>query len=268
MNMTLSLSAFLLLVNSTMAVGCDDEKLGYWWYCEPESEAMEKTPREELPPPPPHAKMMEMHPDNIATLQQDYLKEAVWKTTPENVLNYYRVMDVSRKKSLAFTSVSHLVMLENPELNAWGQYAKTNPGRRELTKVRQTTTNQALSRFRNHYALIVFTTETCPFCRTQKGVLKYFSERHGWTVREVDINQRPSAASRFNVQVTPLTILVKKGSDAWMPIAVGEEALPTIEDNAYRAIRYLSGETSPTQFLNMEYQDGGVKDPLVTMRGQ
>lgn len=267
MNVNVVLVGVLLLLNSVDAIACvESEKIGYWWYCEPEVE--EENIRKELPPPPAHSEMMKMHPDDLEAKMELYLKEAVWKTTPEKVLNYYMVMDVTRKKSLAFTAVSNLVMLKNPELNAWGQYVKTNPGRRALTKARQSETNQILTQFRNKYALIIFTTETCHFCYTQKATLKYFTERHGWAVREVDINKYPAMAARFNVQTTPLTILIKKDSDDWMPIAVGEEALPTIEENTYRAIRYLGGQTTPAQFLNMQYQDGGVKDPNNSIRAQ
>ena len=52
-----------------------------------------------------------------------------------------------------------------------------------------------------------------------------------------------------------------------MPVAIGEEALTTIESNVYRSLRYLNGETAPDQFLQMHHQDGGVTDPLQAMGG-
>jgi len=259
---------FLILVISTPVLACNESKVGYWWYCEPEvtEEQTEAQPsqapqRSPLPPPPPHQAMMQMHPDDIQTLQNDYLKQAIWKTTPEHVFNYYQVLDVARKKSLAFTSVANLVLLENPKLNAWGQYQKTAPARKALTQYKTQQVNSRLFDQKEFFGLILFTRADCPFCQSQQQVLSYFSEKYGWPVKVVGIDRAPAMASRFNVSYVPLTILVHKNSDQWMPIAVGEEALTTIETNIYRAIRYLSGETSADQFLQMEHQDGSVLDP-------
>lgn len=241
----------------------DGPKKGYWFYCkEPVEETdEEKIVRKELPNPPPHEEMMKMHPDDLKVLQEEYLKEAVWKSEPEKVLNYYMVHDVIRRKSLAFTAVSQVVMLQNPDLNVWGQYSKTNPGVSEAKRVRQETTTVGLSKYRQNYALLVFTKPTCGYCSIQKSILAHFSERHGWHVKEIDITRNTQAATRFNINYTPVTIVIERNSDNWMPVAVGEEPLPSIEENTYRAIRLLRGDTSPTQFFNMDFEDGGVYDP-------
>jgi conjugal transfer pilus assembly protein TraF len=99
------------------------------------------------------------------------------------------------------------------------------------------------------------------FCRTQYAVLSVYSDRHGWPVKTIDIDKNPAAAARFNITTVPVTVVVKKGSDQWMPVAVGQEALTTIETNVYRAIRFLRGDTSPSQFLQMAHEDGSVSDP-------
>jgi len=260
---------FLVLVLSlgffaaSVAHACDEDKKGYWWYCEPETDIQEHVPeRQPLPAPPSHQTMMKMHPDDIQKMQEDYLKQAVWQTTPEHVLNYYKVLDVARRKSLAFTSVTELVMLENPNLNAWGQYQKTATARKAVTQHKAANIQTSLVAQRAEYGLIFFTRPDCPFCRGQANVLAYFSDKYGWPVQAVDISQQPDLATRFNIDYVPLTILAKKGSEAWMPVAVGEEPLTTLEANVYRAIRYLSGKTSADQFLQMEFQDGTALDPL------
>lgn len=249
------------------AAACDEEsKVGYWWYCEPESseeneETLEFPERKPLAAPPAQQEMMKMHPDDIAVLQERYLKEAVWQTTPQNVLNYYRVLDVTRKKSLAFMNVTNLVMLKNPELNAYAQYTKTNPSRKALTQHKTAELRAMLAHHQNNYGLILFTKSTCIYCKSQYATLASFSDRHGWPMKAIDIDEDPVAAVRFNVSTVPVTIIVKKGSDNWMPVAVGDEALTTIEMNVYRGIRYLNGDTTPSQFLQMEHDDYSVSDP-------
>lgn len=248
---------------SQQVLACDDTKVGYWWYCEPETkEDPHAIPeREPLPPPPTQQAMMQMHPDDIDSLREQYLKEAVWQTSPNNVRNYYQVLDVARKKSLAFANVTKLVMLQNPDLNAYGQYTKTNPGRKALNQHKAAQIRAALTHYKNEFGLILFTQKSCIFCRSQHAVLGSYSDRHGWPVKTIDIDHNPVAAARFNVTTVPVTMIVQKSTDKWMPVAVGEEALTTIEFNVYRGIRYLNGDTTPSQFLQMEYEDGSISDP-------
>ena len=79
----------------------------------------------------------------------------------------------------------------------------------------------------------------------------------------IDIGERPAVRARFNISSTPMTILIERGSERWMPIAVGLESVRAIEDSTYRAVRLLRGEISPKQYFTTEYQEGGFADTLV-----
>ena len=255
------------LVASPMVLAtCDKDhgnKCGWFWYEEPEPEADDESQkeREPLPPLPPRTELMAMHPEDLKTLRDDYLNQAVWKPTPENVKDYYVVHDTIRRKSLAFTNVTSLVMLQNPELNVGREYPITNPGREAFTKVRREGYKSTLTQYRNKYGLIVFTKQGCEYCVIQKGVLNHFVKQHAWDIKEIDIHRNPQIAATFNVDFTPITILVERNTKNWMPVAVGSESLRTVEENAYRAIRLLRGDTSPEQFFVMEHEQGGVFDP-------
>lgn len=261
----LSRFAYLLLLITPFCVACDDTvKKGYWWYCETPSDQTEEESepaRTLLGPPPPPRDMMGMHPDDLSEMREAYLKQAIWTGKPQHVLEYYKVLDSIRKKSLMFTSLSDLVLLKNPDLYAYGQYQKTNSGRKDVTRARMDQVSDSLSRYKNDYGIFMFSRSDCMFCRTQSSILSSFSEKHGWKVKHVDIERNPIIAERFEIRYVPVTVIVKKGEDNWMPIAVGEEALTTIEANAYRAIRYLNGHTTPGQFLQMSYDDGTGLDP-------
>ncbi|MEJ2743443.1 MAG: conjugal transfer protein TraF [Gammaproteobacteria bacterium] len=252
-----------LLLTGVSAWACDeDAKIGYWWYCEPPPAETETTPtRTDLPPPPSADALMQMHPDDLAALQERYLKQAVWRLEPQAVQEYYQVVDAARKKSLAFTAVSDLVLLENPDLNAWGQYQKTNPGRKAVTQQHNAQINALLRQQSDQFGLLLFTRPGCVFCQSQRVVLAAFAERHGWPVKTIDVQKNPLMAARFNIDYVPVTILAQKDAEAWMPVAVGEAPLTSVEASVYRAIRYLQGKTTPRQFLQLEYQDGSAMDP-------
>jgi len=242
----------------------ETEKRGFWWYEEkPTPEEEEADERYELPPLRPIHALADMHPLEIAKELEDRKVYAVWKQTPEAVLDYYKVQDVVRRNALAFTALTKYVMLKNPELNARSAFASSGAGRDIETQVRNDRIQRSLSGSRNDYALIMFSSPGCPYCASQINALKYFADRHHWVVDDIDITRDHAMQARFNITTTPMTIMIERGSERWMPIAVGLESVAAIEDNTYRAVRLLKGEISPKQYFTTEYQDGGFADTVV-----
>lgn len=257
----------LCLAIASMAVSdaATSEKRGFWWYEEkPEMPGREEPEhRGDLLPLPSQQTLAEMHPLKLAEILEERKVYAIWKKTPEAVLDYYIVQDVARRNALTFTALTKYVLLQNPELNARSAYPITNAGRQVQTQIRAETIRRALIEARDDYALAVFVRPDCAYCPTQLNTLRFFSERHQWHIQTLDVAEDQGLAARFNVTTTPLTILIERGTDRWMPIAVGIESVPVIEDNTYRAVRLLRGEITPKQYFTAEYQDGGFFDPII-----
>lgn len=247
----------------------ESEKKGYWFYKEPppaEEPPVEPDPTQkqyaDLPPPPPESELMNMHPKQVEKLIDDYRQYALWKTTPQNVAWYYELQDHARRRSRAFMNVSQMVMLQNPQLNMKTTNPTNVPGIEAKTTQRRNDLNERLAIERENAALVLLTRHECGMCAAQKGVLRYFQQKHGWEVREIDIGDRPDVAARFATDYTPTTVVIFRGSDDWMPVAVGVEALPQVEESTYRAIRLLRGETTPQQFTMQGIHKGSVLDPV------
>ena len=240
------------------------EKRGWFWYAECPKQEPLNDEKQEFPDPgplPSVQELMAMHPKELEKIHEQRKEWAIYKETPEAVKDYYIVTDVIRRKSLAFTALSKYVMMTNPELNSKSQYPTVNPARKVATQVRDHEVDTLINSRRNDYALALFTTQTCPYCAVQRGILKYFQDTHGWNVKEIDINANPELAARFNASTTPMTIMIERGTERWMPVSVGVESLPDIQNGVYRAIRMLSGEISPTQYLLDQDNQGGFFDP-------
>ena len=80
-------------------------------------------------------------------------------------------------------------------------------------------------------------------------------EKEGVDVVRIDIDKNPEAVARFAIQTTPMTLLIERNSERWLPIAVGVEPIPTLENNVYRSIRLLRGEVDEKQFMVNEYAE-------------
>lgn len=243
------------------------DKPGWWWYQQtpkptsPESTEVPAQSRRELPPPPPLSELLQKHPDEIKALLEDYKKEAVWKPTPENVRDYYIIQDAARRKALAFTAVSGMVMLQNPNMNVAAEYPVNPPGISAKARRKYNEIQKYLATKRNEHALIMFTQEHCEYCVEQRASVRYFADKTGWKIKEVDIVKTPAVAARFGIKQTPTIIVIQRNSTRWMPVALGVESGDYIEQNTYRAVKLLRGEITPEQFYTLEFERGGVFDP-------
>lgn len=234
------------------------EKRGYWWRKEP-------LPAEEgaavLPPPPTERELLKLPPAEIEKLIESYRENALFTMQPEHVIWYYQLQDYARRRSRAFMNVTELVMLEHPELNMQTVYPTNPPGQAARVAQRERSIGDRLDLERESAALVMLSREGCTYCTAMRAVLKYFEERHGWSVREVDLDRSPEAAARFGSDYTPTTVVIFRDSPQWMPVAVGVETLERVEEGVYRALRFVRGETAPEQFTLQEFNDGGLYDP-------
>lgn len=237
-----------------------DAKCGYWFYKEPPSEN-DAEKQTALQPPPAEAALLQLKPAEFQKLLDDYLGQALTSMQPEHVKWYYELQDFARRRSRAFMNVSQLVMLQNPDLNMNTAYPASPPGINARVAERQTDLDARLALEREGAALVLLSRASCGMCEAQRGTLKYFQQKHGWEVREFDLGEHPEIATRFATNFTPTTIVIFRGSADWMPVAVGVETVPKIEEGVYNALRMLHGETTPQQFGTPQFQDGGILDP-------
>lgn len=242
----------------------EEVKRGYWFYKKPPPPAErseEDLVQKPMTAPPAEEQLLKLPIKQVEKLIEDYREYALYTMEPEAVRWYYEMVDFARRRSRAFMNVTEVVMLNNPRLNMNTEYPTNVPGSNARLQRREATITARLRGAQQNAALIMLTSEGCGFCDAQRGILKFFQQKYGWTIREVDIGTHPEAVTRFGTTSTPSTFLIVRDSQDWMPVAVGVEALPKIEENTYRALRMLSGETSPQQWTTNEFEDGGMLDP-------
>lgn len=254
----------LLLVALVAIAPANAEKKGYWFYEEPPpaEEPAAENEHKPLPPPPDEAALLKMPPKAVEKLLEDYRANALVSAQPEQVKWYYQLQDFARRRAMAFTNVTEYVMLQNPDLNMNTVYPTNTSGGQARRSQRQTAIEQRLAAERGSAAVIFLTSRGCGFCEAQRATLKYFQQRHGWEVREFDIGDNPQMKVRFGTDYTPTTVVIFRGSQDWMPVAVGVETVAKVEESIYRAVRMMRGETGADQWTLQDYQHGSTLDPI------
>lgn len=257
-----SIGVVMILVSSVS--GADvyrkDGQRGWWWYEDPPPiHNEEKAPQPSLPAYSPE-QMWTMDSDQLREYAEAVKKEAVRLPSEENVRRHYVVQDVIRRKAVAFANASEVVWQKHPELSVAKDSPLAAPGRKAVTREKVEERERVLANGKERFALLYFKSESCSFCQEQDGILGYFQDRFGWTIKPIDVDKQPGLANRFGVQTTPALLLIQRGSQDFIPVTAGVASASEIEAKLYRGIRLLRGEVSPENFNLYDFQKGGGFD--------
>ncbi len=261
---TFLVSICVSLVLASSVSGADlyrkDAQRGWWWYEDPPPVSKEEKAQEPNLSAYSPEQMWTMDADKLREYAEAVKKEAVRVPSEENVRRHYVVQDVIRRKAVAFANASEVVWQKNPELSVAKDSPLAAPGRKAVTREKVEERERVLAKAREDFALLYFKSESCPFCQEQEGILGYFQDRFGWTIKPIDVDLKPELAGRFGVQTTPSLLLIQRGKQDFIPVTAGVASASEIEAKLYRGIRLLKGEVSPENFNLYDFQKGGGFD--------
>jgi conjugal transfer pilus assembly protein TraF len=256
--------ALAVAMPSAAAQPNGEPKLGYWWYAPKPAEPGEAD-EDQLPPAPvipPMTELARWSPPRIAKLITEQRDYAATVLTVDAVADFWRLQDFARRKARAFAGVTQLAMLTHPELSARSAYPVVGDARDAMGAQKDATRRAYLRSKGGEFALIMFSRASCGYCRVQWPILQRFQEEMGWQVSSQNLDRKPELSSRFGVDVTPTTMVIRRGSSQRMVIANGVEAYPNLIQTAYQAVKLLSGDIRPEQFLTGAGEENGFFDAL------
>ncbi|QSR19693.1 conjugal transfer protein TraF [Novosphingobium sp. KA1] len=239
-----------------------DLRRGYWWYRVPQVEARDEPSELAKPSIPPMAELARWTPPKIRKLIEDQRDYAATVLTVEAVTDFWRLEDFARRKARAFAGITQIAMLQNPELNSKSANPMVGDARAQLSAEKDTIRTRYLRARANEFALVMFSRAACGYCRVQWPIVQRFQDETGWQVTRIDLDERPEMGARFGVDVTPTTMLIRRGSAQRMIVATGVEAYPNLAQMAYQAVRLLRGDIRPEQFMTGPGEDAGFFDAL------
>lgn len=110
--------------------------------------------------------------------------------------------------------------------------------------------NNALFQNRNSFALLYFVQPGCVYCQHQQPVIEQFQKDTNWYVKTIDITQNPEVKSKFNINGTPVIVLIKRnaGASNWQAVSIGYSALNTLRTDVFNLVRLFNGHTSQSKY--------------------
>lgn len=250
----------------------ESAKQGWFWYEQaPEAKEGKTPPAPEIRVLPSLAnysteQLWDMHPDDFQELLLEFQKKAVQRPTEENVHEYLTMQDIARRKAAAYANVASYVIQKYADLNVGRDYPVAAPGVVARVKMQKDEIDATIKEAAGDHALLYFSRPNCQYCLEQRQILRFFTERYGWQIREIDIAATPGMAARFGIQTAPSLILIGKGREEYIPVASGVVALDELEQTLYRSLRLLNGQITPEEYSVYDFQKGGGLDPAAILK--
>ncbi len=238
---------------------------GYWWYeAPPRPEAPSEPEAGMLVKPviPPMAELATWTPPKIRKLIEQQRDYAATVLTVDAVADFWKLEDFARRKARAFAGVTQIAMLQHPELSAKSANPMVGDARDALLSHKDAVRRHYLRGAASQFALVMFSRSSCGYCRVQWPIVRRFQEEMGWQVALMDLDRRPEIGQRFGVEITPTTMIIRRGSQQRMVIANGVEDYPNLAQMAYQAVRLLTGDIRPEQFMTGAGEEDGFFDAL------
>lgn len=243
--------------------GSDTDRHGYWWYeASPPPVSEDKTPALLKPRIPPMAELATWTPPRIHSLIEQQRDYAATVLTVDAVADFWRLEDFARRKARAFAGLTQFAMLQHPELNSKSANPMVGNARDVLLAQKDDVRRRYLASKANEFALVMFSRTSCGYCRVEWPIVERFQDEMGWQVILMDLDRRPDLGARYGVEVTPTTMIIRRNSAQRMVIATGVEAYPNLAQMAYQAVRLLTGDIKPEQFMTGAGEEGGFFDAL------
>lgn len=240
-------------------------KAGYWWYQAPPKPAAEQTAEPDplvKPAIPPMAELATWTPPRIHKLIEQQRDYAATVLTVDAVADFWRLEDFARRKARAFAGITQIAMLQHPELNSKSANPMVGDARDQMAAGKDMIRRQYLRAHAQEFALVMFSRSTCGYCRVEWPIVQRFQDEMGWQVTLMDLDRRPDLGTRFGVEVTPTTMIIRRNSSQRMVIAAGVEAYPNLAQMAYQAVKLLTGDIRPEQFMTGAGEENTFFDAL------
>ncbi|MFT4057411.1 MAG: conjugal transfer protein TraF [Novosphingobium sp.] len=240
------------------------EARGYWWYDLPRPAGPPQKDAQfpDKPVIPPMNELASWTPPRIARLIEQQRDYAATVLTIDAVADFWRLEDFARRKARAFAGVTQLAMLTYPELNAKAANPMVGEARDALTANKEQVRRQYLRSKAGEFALVMFARASCGYCKVQWPIVQRFQDEMGWQVSLMDLDRRPELGQRFGVEITPTTMVIRRSSPQRMVIAAGVETYPNLSQMVYQAVRLLSSDIRPEQWLTAAGEENGFFDAL------
>lgn len=255
------ISCLLITLNTYAEINYIPTEEGYWHYeiiKEEEKENNYPAPN----PLPSEEKLMELHPDQIQKLIQIWRKRAIHTLKSVDVEQYLIVQEVARKKAAAFAANVGYVVQTNSNLSLNDEIPITNAGIQTKFNEKENNKDKILHKYKNKYGLAYFYLPNCTYCLIQEPIIERFLTEYKYKAESFHLQKNAVITNKFNVTQAPSVILLKKGSNKWMPISFGVQSKAMFEKNIYRSILFLEGLITQSQyFTNIEDINTGL-DPL------
>lgn len=252
--MRTSLMILIVILTTEFALAkslCDEQNLGWHFYCDPEIEKeLSKKKETQYNGSVPEAK------ENLNKIKQDLedLKiQAVMYPTKDNVFNYIKAQKAMLERSERFAEIWQKVLWDRPEIDYSVKRPTSTVGNNLMNEIAQEDLKNKIEHVKNRYGIFFIYSTTCPYCIQYSKIIKAFSEYYNLNVQGVSVdgnfleewpdsivNKGQLAKFGLEGKPVPATILFDNKSKRLVPIGYGLLTIDEIEKRISKLLEVVN----------------------------
>lgn len=174
----------------------------------------------------------QIDPEQIAEMERESQKIALMYPTDRNVKEHRLLQKYVVKKSVAYAKTGDRLGRSDTELATWRAEMPNAAFKRDVkTRESYKKSEDVLQSYAQKAGLVVITKQGCGYCERQIPILNMLKEETGFTYKEVDMSEAPTAVMNLGVATTPDIFLVlnQGGKARWQRVASGLNSLGEIK---------------------------------------
>jgi conjugal transfer pilus assembly protein TraF len=249
----------ILLSAVTAFAGCKpydefyrDAERGWFWYeiC-PEDATdndTEETPKYRYIPQKvyiPWEELDKIDPDDINKIETENRKIAMMYPDDYNLIEYKNLIAWITNKSTVYSRADTAVRTKYPETVEFALNKPTNTWAQDIASLEnKRLTKETLGKYVETIGLVVFATETCPYCAKQQNIMEMFKRDYEIEYRYAYISESPEIAAQFGINTVPdIFILAEiEGKPVWQRISTGLTSYDELEKAVFLGLILLGEE--------------------------
>jgi glutaredoxin len=181
-------------------------------------------------------------PDDISQIEIESRKISMMYPDDYNLIQYKTLVAWMTNKSDAYSRADTAVRAQNPNTVEYALNKPTNLWMEDILSIeKKKQTEETLKNYVDTVGLVVFATETCPYCARQKPIMEMLKEEHNIDYRYAYISESPEIAAQFNVSTVPdIFILAQiEGKPVWQRISTGLTSYPDLKQALFLGLTLL-----------------------------
>jgi conjugal transfer pilus assembly protein TraF len=215
-----------------------DRYRGFYWFEDKAFLQESKTKEHHIPTPLEAEKAIEARRKQMDNARNQMIELAFRKDTPpqllrEAIVKYKKLEQEMYDGTIRLSNSSDMANFTNPEIADQIELPTNVFANKIKRKVAEEEKIKTIKEFAQHFDLVLFASDDCPYCKAFLPVVTGFAKEYGFTLSVTGLDTpQGKIAPKLGIKAVPTLVAISKDASELFELARGFISLSELHDNA------------------------------------